>query len=155
MKIRCMETRRSLAISLLTLSLSWSTAGVEHLVLASDLPGAKEFTNSLGMKFVRIEPGQYRRGFIEEPMSVDLLPPIEARRGGNMDFLRHGDFDESPSHTVELTQSFYMGSTEVTNFQYELFDPVHKRLRGKRGMSHEADEAAIYINWYEAKAFCD
>ena len=146
---------RSLAMVLFSLASVGGAVGGWPRAFAEDLPEAREFTNSLGMRFVRIEPGRYRRGFIEEPMSVDLLPLIETRRGGNFDFLRRGDFDESPSHTVELTRPFYMGSTEVTNFQFELFDPDHKHVRGKRGLSRDDDEAAIYVNWYEARAFCE
>ena len=48
-----------------------------------------------------------------------------------------------------------MGTTEVTNAQYERFDPSHKNLRGKYGLSKEDDEAVIYVNYHEAKAFCD
>ncbi|MHC4528789.1 MAG: SUMF1/EgtB/PvdO family nonheme iron enzyme, partial [Planctomycetota bacterium] len=57
-------------------------------------------------------------------------------------------------HPVELSKSFYMGVYEVTNLQYELFSPGHKLLRGRNGFSTEDDEAAVFVNWYEAQAFC-
>eukprot|EP01047_Picozoa_sp_COSAG01_P097634 COSAG01_NODE_27926_length_673_cov_1.738676_1_plen_58_part_10 len=37
-----------------------------------------------------------------------------------------GDFDERPPrHNVSI-DSFYVGVTEVTNLQYEEFDPSHR-----------------------------
>jgi hypothetical protein len=47
-----------------------------------------------------------------------------------------------------------MGVYEVTNFQYELFDPEHKQLRGAEGLSNEDDDAVVNVNWYDAQAFC-
>jgi hypothetical protein len=71
-----------------------------------------------------------------------------------MDSLIYGDFDEKPIHEVRITRPFYAGVLEVTNFQYELFDPAHKELRGKYAYSSEDDEAAVYVSWYDAQAFC-
>lgn len=36
------------------------------------------------------------------------------------------DYDEAPVHPVTITTPFLMGTTEVTNAQYESFDPTHK-----------------------------
>lgn len=90
----------------------------------------ESYTNSLGMKFVRIEPGSFYMG--EED----------------------GDLDEKPVHKVNITNSFYMGTTQVTNEQYEQFDPEHKHLRGKRGFSEKDDEAVIFVSWFDAVKFC-
>ena len=57
------------------------------------------------------------------------------------------DFDEKPIHKVILTSGFRMSATEITNAQYEAFDPSHKALRGKNGFSKEDDEAVVYINY--------
>jgi sulfatase modifying factor 1 len=64
------------------------------------------------------------------------------------------NFDESPAHIVDISYSFKISATEVTNQQYELFDPAHKAYRGKRGFSKEDDEAVIFVNYNEALAFC-
>jgi len=120
----------------------------------AEMPTEKEFVNSIGMKFVRIEPGTFEMG------QSGLLPfevlPYTGGRGDRMDTLRPGDFDEKPVHTVKITKPFYMAVCEVTNFQYELFDYNHKLVRGRQdGLSKDDDEAVIFVNWYEAKAFCD
>jgi len=88
-------------------------------------------TNSIGIKLLKIEPGSFAMG----------------QNSG-------GDWDESPEHTVHLPTAFYMAQTEVTNLQYEQFDPEHKKLRGKLGYSTEDDEAVVFVDWLEANDFC-
>ncbi|HIJ72414.1 MAG TPA: SUMF1/EgtB/PvdO family nonheme iron enzyme [Planctomycetes bacterium] len=111
------------------------------------IPSGKTYTNSIGMKFVRIEPGTFQMGQIRKPLPVEV-----SVRG--LDFLKEGDFDEEPVHSVTISRPFYMGIYEVTNFQYELFEPEHKSLRGKHGVSSEDDEAVINVSWYDAVSFC-
>ncbi|MBR3989464.1 MAG: SUMF1/EgtB/PvdO family nonheme iron enzyme [Bacteroidales bacterium] len=50
--------------------------------------------------------------------------------------------------------SFRMSPTEITNAQYEAFDPSHKAYRGYKGFSKADDEAVIMVNWEEADAYC-
>lgn len=64
------------------------------------------------------------------------------------------NYDEKPSHKVTISKAFKISATEITNRQYELFDPEHKKLRGKAGLSKEDDEAVIFVNYLEATAFC-
>ncbi len=64
------------------------------------------------------------------------------------------NYDESPAHLVNITNAFKVSATEITNQQYELFDAAHHRLRGKAGFSTADDEAAVFINYDEATAFC-
>ena len=120
----------------------------------TEMPTAKSYTNSIAMEFARIEPGEFRMGQLET-LPPKVLPVIEGGdRGGRFDLLANGDYDEKPIHTVRITRPFYIGACEVTNKQYELFDPGHKQLRGKEGLSSRDDEPVIYVNWYKAQAFC-
>ena len=82
------------------------------------------------MKLIHLEPGDFQMGS------------------------ESGDRDERPVHPVTLTRPYRMSATEVTNTQYETFDPAHRELRGKRGLSSGNDEAVIFVSWYEAAAFC-
>ena len=50
--------------------------------------------------------------------------------------------------------SFRMSATEITNAQYEAFDPSHKAYRGYKGFSKADDEAVIMVSWEEADAYC-
>lgn len=88
--------------------------------------------NSIGMKFVRIEAGSFMMG---------------QQQGG--------DWDERPVHKVTISKSFWMGVTEVTNAQYEKFDPQHNKLRGKLKFSTQDDEAVVFVSWHEAAKFCE
>jgi formylglycine-generating enzyme required for sulfatase activity len=119
---------------------------------AGEVPKDKEFTNSIGMRFVRVEPGTFQMGQLETPLPSEILPLFRGR--GRFDNLREGDFDEKPVHTVQVSRPFCIGVHEVTNKQYELFDREHRQLRGKNGFSKEDDEAVIHVNWYDAHAFC-
>jgi len=111
--------------------------------------------NSIGMKLVRIpaghltaEPGRFAMGFGHRSKQ---LPEKLITKNGQF---RNGDFDEHPTHTVEITKPFYMGMFEVTNAQYEQFDPKHSKWRGRDGYSKGDDEAVVFVSWYDAVAFC-
>ena len=101
------------------------------LVFAFIMPQTADYNNSIGIKLVRMEPGNFMMG----------------QDSG-------GDFDEKPVHKVNITKAFYMATTEVTNAQYEQFDPEHKKYRGKRGFSKEDDEAVVFVSWEDAANFC-
>ena len=107
----------------------------------------KTYTNALGMQFVRIEPGTFTMG-AENPALSDELTDGKA-------YLRDGDWDEKPKHQVTLTTPFYIGTFQVTNAQYEEFQPSHSELRGKLGFSRDDDEAVVFVDWHDATAFCE
>lgn len=65
-----------------------------------------------------------------------------------------GDPDEKPPKLTRIANPFYIGAKQVTNLEYERFDPAHKQMRGKFGFSYEDDEAAIYVSWHDANAYC-
>ena len=107
------------------LMLSW------RLSAFGDAEMERDFTNSIGIKFVLIEPGSFMMG----------------QEAG-------GDWDERPVHKVNITEPFYMAVTEVTNAQYERFAPAHRELRGRNGFSKDDGEAVVFVSWHEAAAFC-
>ncbi len=90
-------------------------------------------------------PGTFRMGFDGDP-----LPPEVAEQA----WQRNGDWDERPAHDVTITTVFYVGAFEVTNAQYEQFDPDHRKLRGKLGFSTGDEEAVVFVTWHEANRFC-
>src|SRR5262249_45134158 len=65
------------------------------------------------------------------------------------------DWDEAPAHRVTISKPFFLGVTEVTNAQYEAFDPEHKKLRGTHGVSKADDDPVVMVSWRQAVAFCD
>ena len=61
------------------------------------------------------------------------------------------DWDEAPRREVKV-DAFRMSATEITNAQYEAFDPTHKR--GEQGFSTGDEEAVIMVSWDDAIAYC-
>ena len=61
------------------------------------------------------------------------------------------DWDEAPRREVKV-DAFRMSATEITNAQYEAFDPTHKR--GEQGFSTGDDEAVIMVSWDDAMTYC-
>lgn len=117
------------------------------LVLGSVLYGAQglktqSLSDSVGLSFVEIRPGTFTMG-------ADLSPDyITAEKAI---FIQ----DELPARQVTLTYGFEMSQVEVTNAQYEQYDPNHAALRGKAwGLSAQDNEAVVYVNWPDATGFC-
>ncbi len=101
-------------------------------VLMSFQSARCQLVNKIGMPMVSVPAGAFYMG---------------SERDGE-------DSDENPVHRVTISKSFRMGATEVTNAQYERFDPAHRALRGKAGFSKADDEAVVFVSYAEAVAFC-
>ena len=102
------------------------------LVLSTVSLASEPVINSIGMKMVRIEPGSFVMG---------------QEKGGEL--------DERPVHEVNITKVFYMGSTEVTNAQFEKFIPGFRKISGKtEKLSNGDDDAVIFVNYRNAVAYC-
>src|SRR5579872_835316 len=107
------------------------------------------FTNSIGMPMLEIPAGTFKMGYWQ---SAPLDPSIT----NAVDWLPStGDYDEIPSHQTTISQHFWLGSYEVSNKEYEQFDPRHALLRGKLGISTNDSEAVVFVSWEDAAAFCD
>ena len=78
------------------------------------------------MRFVRIEPGSFVIG-----ADVRILMMHVASNK----LCLNRDYDEFPRHRVTIACPFYVGIFEVTNQQYEQFDPERRTLRGKLSFS--------------------
>jgi sulfatase modifying factor 1 len=117
--------------------LAFSSCFAAALVCAEE---AKEFTNSTGMKLVRIEPGSFMMG--------QDGPATDYRMTKHPEKFDDADWDEKPAHRVTITQPFYMGVTEVTVGQYRAFDPSFKTNL------HE-DDAVTSVSWEQAVKFSE
>ncbi len=71
--------------------------------------------------------------------------------------------DEAPRSVVRIDKPFWMGVTEVTNRQYEAFDPEHDtRYQDETGKDHAVpgyianhpDQPVARVSWQEAARFC-
>jgi formylglycine-generating enzyme required for sulfatase activity/serine/threonine protein kinase len=95
----------------------------------------RAFTNTIGMKFVWIEPGTFRMG----------SPPGEEKRGNN----------ETP-HRVTLTKGFHLGANLVTQQQWERV--MGKDANTSRFMGKDEDEKKLLpvdkVSWKDCQEFC-
>ena len=81
----------------------------------ADEPTRQTQTNSIGMQFVAIEPGEYRRGF-DKSNQRDRKFALAHAFSNPQEFR----FD-SPAHLVVLTKPFELQTTEVTVAQFRAF----------------------------------
>jgi len=100
---------------------AWMSVVTAVLVLGGCASRAPEptdagaFTNTLGMRMLRVSAGEFLMGSSEPPQVLaGVYPHAEARR---LTDLR----DEAPVHRVRITRAFWMGATEVTVGQFRRF----------------------------------
>lgn len=97
-------------------------------------PVAREFQNSIGMKFVLIDKGSFIMG--RKPFKVGS--------------------DTNP-HQVTLTSDFYMAVTEVTQSQFQAVmggNPSFfhgKEIDGENPANYPVEQ----VNWHAASIFCE
>lgn len=83
------------------------------------------YVNSIGIEFRRIPAGTFQMGS------------------------SRGEDDEAPVHEVTITEPFYIGATEVTQYQWaRLMDENPSHFRG---LYRPVDS----VSWYQAQAFVD
>jgi formylglycine-generating enzyme required for sulfatase activity len=100
----------------------------------------KQFTNSVGMKLVRIPAGKFTMG----------SPGDEAGRR-----------PEEAQHEVEITRPFYLGAYTVTQAEYEKVTGSNPSLFSAKGSQRGAVQGmdtsrfpVEAVSWNEAVAFC-
>jgi len=93
-----------------------------------------------------------------EPVAVPparpvLYPELVPIPGGEFVMgAKDGEPDEAPPHKVRISP-FDIGKFEVTNEEYEKFDPAHRKLRD--GFSWRDREPVIYVSWVNAAQYCN
>ncbi len=100
-----------------------------------------EYTNSLGMKFRLIPPGEFLMGSMSEEIAATLK-------------------DVSPGDMVILTQPIYLGVNEVTQAEYEKVMGVNPSHFAPLGMGKEAvagldtaEHPVEMVSWNDAAEF--
>ena len=101
---------------------------------------------------------QARKGLLPETLKDSVGIRFVLVRAGTFTMgSNDGAADEQPVHEAGLN-AYYVSVTEVTNAQYEAFDPKHRRARGRRakGDNHPVtnvsyDDALAFCAWLSAK----
>ncbi len=110
-------------ICVLGLRLALSSAGYS----TSQQPNKQSFTNNIGIKLVLIPKGKFMMG----------SPETSLKR-----------IKSKTQHEVTISQAFYMGSTEVTQAQWQ-------NVMGNKPSFFKGDELPVeQIRWEDAVEFC-
>ncbi len=114
-----------------------------------------EYTNSLGMKFRLIPPGEFTMGSTAEEIAAAL------KDVGGDKYLQKCIQSEAPQHKVILTQPIYLGVNEVTQAEYEEVMGVNPSHFAPMGMGKEAvaglettEHPVEMVSWNDAAEFC-
>ena len=103
--------------------------------------------NSVGMTMVSIPAGTFQMGQEKRNLDYGWHCSLAIDQGA--------DWDESPVHQVEIRKPFEISATEVSNAQYELFEPHHRTLRRlHKKISQEDDAAVVNVRWDDAARYC-
>jgi formylglycine-generating enzyme required for sulfatase activity len=93
-------------------------------------PSSRDWTNTIGMTLVRIEPGEFTMG----------SPDWNSDAGAT----------EKPQHRVRISKAFYLGACAVTQGQYQAVIGHNPSLF--KGLD---DRPVEMVSWLEAVAFCN
>ncbi len=114
-----------------------------------------EYTNSIGMKFRLIPPGEFVMGSTPEEIAAAL------QVAGEDEVWKERINSEAPQHKVVLTQPVYIGMTEVTQWQYEQImgaNPSHFSATGEGKDAVANLETGSHpvemVTWNDAAEFC-
>jgi formylglycine-generating enzyme required for sulfatase activity len=131
-------------------NMKYNTFRVAFLLIAAttfaaQMPNEKEYTNSIGVKFVLVEPGSFKMGC----QNSTITPPDGPKWRGyaGPEYLPNGDWDEHPVHKVTISKAFYMSEVEVTVEQFKLFRPDFQAYE-------DSEPYVMNISWNDAVAFC-
>ena len=104
-------------------------------------------------KMVSLPAGAFVMGYSRTPLPASLLSgPATKGSTPPKSIFPNGDADESPAHAVSIS-AFSIGATEITNAQYEEYDPAHHTLRGRAGFSTADDEAVVFVSHENATRY--
>jgi serine/threonine protein kinase len=121
-------------IALLVLSFGLLVPWLNRLISPrNDQQAPEAFTNTLGMRLVRLEAGEFLMGSPEQE---------KGRRS-----------DEGPRHRVRISRAFLMAATEVTNGQFQQvmgFTPSQASKTASRSLVLPVES----VTWWEAVEFC-
>ncbi len=141
-----------------------ATAKQHQEAWAEHLGVPVECTNSLGMQFSLIPPGEFLMGSPEGEQQT-VLEEVKAVRAGEPEFKFSSErlLAEGPQHQVRITRPFYMGVYEVmqaecvrvTGTNPSVFSPTGKGKYAERVRGMDTSRFPVEtISWDEAVEFC-
>lgn len=134
---------------------SAAQAATHQSVWAQHLGVPVEFTNSLGMKFKLVPPGEFLMGSTQDEVAAVLK--VDLGDTYSADMVK----SESPRHKTILTEPFYLGAYEVTQQAYATVmgaNPSGFSSTGPHKDSVTGVDTSKYpvdsVSWNDAIEFC-
>ena len=128
-------------------------------VWAKHLGVPVEHTNSIGMKFRLIPPGEFIMG--STPVEIEDASAAIKAADPNDKYWQQFPKSEEPQHKVILTQPIYLGVHEVTQAQYEGVTGQNPSFFAATGKGKDAvvekdttQHPVEVVNWSDAAEFC-
>ncbi len=126
-----------------------------RLVLAHGFPPAGGPTGRRmeveGVTFVEIGTGYFRMGSWFNCQRGDALGRVSQAFGLPWGKQPQKLGNEVPVRWVEIREPYWIAETELTNAQYERYDPKHERSE----YSKDDDSPVVAVSWEDARAYCD
>ena len=124
-----------------------------RLVMSHGLPPAGGPTGRVkeieGVRFIEIGTGYFHMGSCFNCQKGDALGRICKTFGLKWGVQPQESGNEVPVRWVEVRQPYYLAESEVTNAQYERFDPEHERdWPGD-------DDPVTSVSFDDARAYCE
>ena len=120
-----------------------------------------EYTNSIGMKFRLIPPGEFTMGSTAFEIEAVLIEAAFKDVVPDDKHMQECIKSEAPRHKVILTQPVYLGVNEVTQAEYEKVMGVNPSHFAPLGAGKEAvagletiDHPVEWLSWNDAAEFC-
>ncbi len=113
-----------------------------------------EYTNSIGMKFVLIPPGEFTMG-----STVEEIEAARASTGYSDDQeLSDALSSEGPQHKVVLTQPYYLATTELSQAQFmSVVETNPSRFQGNKDKPEDPEmkhHPVENLSWNDVADFC-
>lgn len=108
------------------------------------------------VEFIEIGPGCFLMGSKENTENGDLLGRWRDRLGLRRTYQANPQLDdrepsdEIPTRWVGFRDGFWIAKRELTNKQYEAFDPEHERIE----YSLQDKDPVVDVSWEDAKKYC-
>lgn len=116
------------------------------------MPAARNITQTASVQAAPVAPtAAIVAEFNTTPPVLVSIPGGTFTMGRETDN-KDGAPDEQPPHVVTLSP-FAIGETEITNAQYEKYDPGHSALRDE--FSRNDSDPVIYVSWNDCAKYCN
>ena len=113
------------------------------------VPADDDYGSALidAIELVKVEP------VVMPKVAASIVPEMVLIPGGKFTMGSDaGDVDEKPRHEVTVS-GFAMAKYEVTNEEFERFDPAHRAMRN--GNSWRDREPVVAVSWEDAVKYCN